>query len=180
MNILLITKTQLPVATYGGTERVVWDLGYSLHLKQHSVTFLAGKGTKCEWAKVIEYDTAQSVNLQIPISTDIVHFHSAYESVDKPFVVTQHGNSASGIAPNTIFVSKSHAHNHCAEAYVHNGLNWDNYQQPEFNVPRTRFHFLGKAAWRVKNVQGAIEHAELMYVWMLWEGTGLILVWASD
>lgn len=157
MNILLITKAQLPVKTYGGTQRIVWDLGYSLHLKQHSVTFLAGKGTRCDWANVIEYDTTQNVNQQIPINTDIVHFHSSSELVDTPFVVTQHGNSAGEIGPNTIFLSKSHARNHRADAYVHNGLNWDNYRQPEFNVLRTRFHFLGKAAWRVKNVQGAID-----------------------
>ena len=32
MHILIVSRTQIPVVTYGGTERVIWDLGRYLKL----------------------------------------------------------------------------------------------------------------------------------------------------
>lgn len=157
MNILIYTHATLPVVNYGGTERVIWDLVYALHLQGHQVTLLAGKGTVCDWARVIEYNSEMPLENQIPSDVDVVHFHGDFEPISRPYVMTQHGNSNGPIDPNTIFVSSQHARNHGAQAYVHNGLNWDNYLKPNLNTDRQRFHFLGKAAWRVKNVQGAID-----------------------
>ena len=157
MNILIYTQATLPVKNYGGTERVIWDLVYALHLLGHKVTLLAGKGTQCEWATVIEYQPDRPVAEQLPQNIDVVHFHSQPEPVPCPYVITQHGNSSGPIDRNTIFVSSQHAQNHGAQAFVYNGLNWDNYLKPDLNAKRERFHFLGKAAWRVKNVQGAID-----------------------
>ncbi|MGR5120665.1 glycosyltransferase [Vibrio astriarenae] len=157
MNILVFSTKTLPVKNYGGTERVVWDLVEALHLLGHRVTLLSGKGTQCDWARVIEYQADIPLNDQIPQDIDLVHFHAKFEPIDKPYVITQHGNSSGPIDENTIFVSKQHAENHGGVAYVHNGLNWDNYLQPSLAMKRERFHFLGKAAWRVKNVQGAID-----------------------
>ncbi|MEF1284788.1 glycosyltransferase [Vibrio sp. M250220] len=157
MNILIYTHATLPVVNYGGTERVIWDLVYALHLQGHQVTLLAGKGTVCDWARVIEFNSKVPLENQIPSDVDVVHFHGDFEPISRPYVITQHGNSNGPIDPNTIFVSSQHARNHGAQAYVHNGLNWDNYLKPDLNADRERFHFLGKAAWRVKNVQGAID-----------------------
>ncbi|WP_047049110.1 glycosyltransferase [Vibrio mexicanus] len=157
MNILIYTRATLPVVNYGGTERVIWDLVYALHLQGHKVTLLAGKGTQCDWARVIEYQPDVRLDGQLPNDIDVVHFHSDFEPISKPYVITQHGNSRGPINPNTVFVSSQHAKNHGAEAYVYNGLNWDNYLKPDLSSDRQRFHFLGKAAWRVKNVQGAID-----------------------
>lgn len=157
MNILIYTHATLPVVNYGGTERVIWDLVYALHLQGHQVTLLAGKGTVCDWARVIEYNSEMPLDNQIPSDVDVVHFHGDFEPISRPYVMTQHGNSNGPIDSNTIFVSSQHARNHGAQAYVHNGLNWDNYLKPTLNTDRQRFHFLGKAAWRVKNVQGAID-----------------------
>ena len=157
MNILIYTHATLPVVNYGGTERVIWDLVYALHLQGHQVTLLAGKGTVCDWARVIEYNSDMPLESQIPSDVDVVHFHGNFEPISRPYVITQHGNSNGPIDPNTIFVSSQHARNHGAQAFVHNGLNWDNYLKPDLNADRQRFHFLGKAAWRVKNVQGAID-----------------------
>ncbi|MEZ9231548.1 glycosyltransferase [Vibrio amylolyticus] len=157
MNILVFTHATLPVRNYGGTERVIWDLVYALHLAGHKMTLLAGKGTQCEWARVIEYQPHVPVEGQIPQDIDVVHFHSKFEDISAPYVITQHGNSNGPINPNTVFVSSQHAKNHGAEAFVYNGLNWDNYLKPNLTSARERFHFLGKAAWRVKNVQGAID-----------------------
>ncbi|WP_198599207.1 glycosyltransferase [Vibrio sp. 10N.261.55.A7] len=153
----MFTHATLPVRNYGGTERVIWDLVYALHLGGHKMTLLAGKGTQCEWARVIEYQPNVPVEAQIPQDIDVVHFHSKFEEISAPYMITQHGNSNGPINPNTVFVSSQHAKNHGAEAFVYNGLNWDNYLKPNFTSVRERFHFLGKAAWRVKNVQGAID-----------------------
>ena len=59
-----------------------------------------------------------------------------------------------------MFVSKNHALRHGSDQYVLNGLNWRNYAEPNWDSPRTHTHFLGKAAWRVKNVRGAIDIAK--------------------
>ncbi|WP_428802888.1 glycosyltransferase [Vibrio kyushuensis] len=153
----MYTRATLPVVNYGGTERVIWDLVYSLHLLGHKVTLLAGKGTQCDWARVIEYQADVPLQSQLPQDIEVVHFHSNFEEIDVPYILTQHGNSDGPINPNTVFVSSRHAKNHGGEAYVYNGLNWDNYLKPDLTSTRERFHFLGKAAWRVKNVQGAID-----------------------
>ncbi|MDR9828550.1 glycosyltransferase [Vibrio sp. FNV 38] len=157
MNVLIFSPKKLPVRNYGGTERVVWDMVEALSLLGHNITLLAGVGTECSWARVIEYNPNIALNSQLPSDIDIVHFHSNFEVIDKPYVITQHGNSDGPINPNTIFVSEQHARNHGATAFVHNGLNWDNYSTPNLTAARRRFHFLGKAAWRVKNVKGAID-----------------------
>lgn len=160
MNIMVFTKSKLPAIKYGGTERVVWDLVYSLRKLNYQVTLMAGKGTTCHWARVIEYNPKESLENQVPDNIDIVHFHSSYEPVKQPYIITQHGNSLDVIDPNTVFVSQNHAQQHGAEAYVYNGLNWNNYPALEKNITRRHFHFLGKASWRVKNVKGAINIAK--------------------
>ncbi|RKF22155.1 glycosyltransferase family 4 protein [Alginatibacterium sediminis] len=157
MKILLYIRAKLPVVEYGGTERVVWDLGFALQTMGHQVTFLALKGTICDWASVQELNPTQSLESQVPDDIDLVHFHSDFEDISKPYVITQHGHCQSEINPNTIFVSKKHAQIYGAQCYVYNGLNWNNYQGFQTKTKQERFHFLGKAAWRAKNVQGAID-----------------------
>jgi glycosyltransferase involved in cell wall biosynthesis len=56
-------------------------------------------------------------------------------------------------------VSRNHAQRHGSEQFVYNGLNWEAYGPVDFELPRRHHHFLGKAAWRVKNVTGAIDVA---------------------
>lgn len=55
-----------------------------------------------------------------------------------------------------VFVSKNHAARYGSQSFVYNGLDWDDYGAVNLSAPRSYFHFLGKAAWRVKNVVGAI------------------------
>jgi glycosyltransferase involved in cell wall biosynthesis len=98
---------------------------------------------------------------QIPADIDLVHFHFKPKGVEKlqvPYLITIHGNpnQAESLDKNAVFVSKNHAKRHNAEAFVHNGLDWDDYDTVDFAEKRNYFHFLGKAAWRVKNVKGAI------------------------
>ncbi|MHA8051134.1 glycosyltransferase [Aquirufa sp. ROCK-SH2] len=159
MNILIVHDQKLPVFTYGGTERVIWALGKELHLLGHQVSFLLPVFTHCDFAKIIVRDYSKNINDQIPKEIDIVHFQKEPDQqITQPHVVTIHGNGngTSQLNINTIFVSKNHAERHGSTSFVHNGLDWNEYAKPDLQRTRSHFHFLGNAAWRVKNVRGAI------------------------
>jgi Glycosyl transferases group 1 len=167
MRILLIHSARIPVFAYGGTERMIWDLGYELVKLGHQVTYLVGEGSTCGFAKIVIMDKQRPLQDQIPADIDIVHFQgvpdfNADTDFHKPYVMTEHGNAATGITTrylNTIFISKNHASRHNSDQYVYNGLNWDTYGPVDFDCPRPHFHFLGKASWDAKNVRGAINVA---------------------
>lgn len=157
MKILITTKSRLPADKYGGTERVIWSLGKELHKLGHSVVFLAAPGSRCPFAKILNYYEKSDLRNIIPNDIDIVHFNSDIPSdCQFPYIVTQHGNCQKGstLDRQTVFVSSNHAARHGSKVYVHNGLDWSNVDLVD--SPRTDFHFLGKAAWRRKNVKGAI------------------------
>jgi len=65
----------------------------------------------------------------------------------------------SDVDPFVPVVSRAHAQSYGSDCYVHNGLHWDS--MPPFSLaqPRKYFHFLGNAAFRRKNVRGAIRLA---------------------
>ncbi|EGR0024361.1 glycosyltransferase [Vibrio alginolyticus] len=161
MNVLIVCKGTLPPVTYGGTERVVWSLMKALHQLGHSVYILNPEPMTCDWATCITQQPNLSIDEQIPDEVDVVHFHVGGSCTNKPYVITRHGNNteAQKNDSNSIFVSQKHALNHGCEAFVYNGLDWSDYHQPnlELNKRDNRYHFLGKAAWRLKNVQGAID-----------------------
>ncbi len=163
MHILIVQDSLLPVASYGGTERVVWSLGKALVKMGHRVTFLAKAGSTCPFAEVKFFTPlsihAPNLDAQIPESVDIVHLNNWHDApLSKLCIVTQHGNTDFGeiLHPNTVFVSKNHAQRHGANSFVYNGIDPDDYGKPDLTQKRTHFHFLAKAAWRVKNVKGAI------------------------
>lgn len=162
MKILLVHKGILPAPLYGGTERVVWYLGQALISMGHDVTFLCAPGSKIPFGKMKAYDFHSPIDQQIGGDFDILHFHQTPDQgreINKPYLVTMHGNSKPGelIDKNTVFVSYNHAQMHGCQSFVYNGLGWDDYTSPHFDTKRNYFHFLGKAAWRVKNLQGAID-----------------------
>lgn len=162
MNIVLVHRAAIPVVAYGGTERVLWDLGRQLVDAGHRVRFLVPPGSRCDFAEVLPLDLATDAAAQLPRDADIAHFQFQPGSTPAlPWLVTEHGNAAVGmpLATNTVFVSRDHAARHGATTFVHNGLDWRGYGTPDLQGLRTRLHFLGKAAWRVKNVQGAIDVA---------------------
>ncbi|PML79733.1 glycosyltransferase [Enterovibrio norvegicus] len=164
MNILMIYNCDLPPVNYGGTERVIWSLTKGLSQLNHNVYLFSQVYVECPWAKTIIFDSSKPIDDQIPDYIDIVHFHTNGSTEKKPYVITKHGNNNidKNIDPNTIFVSRKHAANHGGEAFVYNGLDWSEYLQPNLNKSNRdeRCHFLGKAAWRLKNVQGAINIAK--------------------
>ena len=159
MNILIAHKGIIPVINYGGTERVIWYLGKELSKLGHKVTYLVNKGSHCDFAKILFYDFSKSISSQIPDEIDLVHFNfEPTENVSKPNVVTMHGNCNDErlFDLNTIFVSSNHAARFGSKTFVHNGLDWDDYAKPSLNIDKKNYHFLGNAAWRVKNVRAAI------------------------
>lgn len=158
MHVLIFINKVLPVTAYGGTERVAWYLAKELAQQGCEVTFLAAQGTTCPFANVIVFDPERDINEQIPASVDIVHLNAPFATpIEKPTLLTCHGNLTSLVQhPNMVFVSKNHAARYGSQSFVYNGLDWDDYGAVNLSAPRSYFHFLGKAAWRVKNVVGAI------------------------
>jgi glycosyltransferase involved in cell wall biosynthesis len=162
MNILIVENSIIPVRLYGGTERVVWDLGKELVKLGHNVTFLVKEGSTCEFATVLYINNEISIVRQIPDDTDVVHFNSKpadLDLLDTPYIITIHGNYYDNdeFDKNVIFVSKNHANRHNSDSFVYNGLDWSGYSKPNLNSKRESFHFLGKASWGVKNLKGAID-----------------------
>lgn len=162
MNILIFNNAILPVTKYGGIERIVWWLGKELSRQGHNVTFLAKEGTKSDFAKVLIYNPNISINQQIPDYIDVVHLDDKpTEPISKPYIIMISGNinDFEELDINAVFVSKNHANRYQSEAFAYNGLDLADYEIPTFTQKRTHLHFLAKAAWRVKNVKGAIDIA---------------------
>ena len=129
MHILLANKAPIPVFAYGGTERVVWDLGKMLVQMGHRVTYLVPEGSSCDFARVLAIDPGKNWQEQIPADVDIAHFQfdpefTADTQPDCLYVVTEHGNARAGwpLPRNTVFVSRDHAARYGSTSYVHNGL----------------------------------------------------------
>ena len=155
MKVALIHDALFPVKGYGGTERVVWWLAKGLSEKGVDVTVVCRKGSVCDFASVA---VPESFNEK---STDILHlFNTPVSKPDKPHLVTIGGNGKPGetYLQNTVFVSENHAKRHGASAFVHNGVDPDEYLFQEKN--KKGLVFLAKASWKVKNVKGAIHIAK--------------------
>jgi glycosyltransferase involved in cell wall biosynthesis len=163
MHILIVNNTSIPVQKYGGTERVIWWLGKQLVKKGHQVSYLVAAGSFCDFAKVYTLDHSIPFNQQIPTGVDVVHLNCTVNELPKiPYIITMHGNSNEQIPLdlNTVFVSQNHASRFGSDCFVPNGIDPEDYGDPGLNQKRNYFHFLGDAAWRVKNVRGAIKIAQ--------------------
>lgn len=165
LHICLVERGVLPVNAYGGTERVVWYLARELSRDGHRVTLLAGRGSRCDFARVLPFDPEAPLTPQLPTDCDLIHFHfPPEEAIELPHIVTNHGNR-NDLRPfplNTVFLSANHAARYGAQHFVYNGLDWDDYGKVPLEKPADAYaHFLGNAAWRVKNVQGAIRVARM-------------------
>jgi glycosyltransferase involved in cell wall biosynthesis len=163
MKIVLVGNVYIPALKYGAIERIIWWLGKELSKMGHEVTYLVSDGSYSHYGKVIVRDERQTLESQIPSDADVVHFHYPINNyTEKPHIATIHGNSplSTPFSINSVFVSSDHAARYGAEAYVYNGIDAEEYGKPNFSEKRSYFHFLGKAAWRIKNVRGAIEVAK--------------------
>lgn len=154
MRVALIHDARFPVSGYGGTERVVWWLAKGLAEKGIDILFVCREGSSSPFGKTIPpRDFSERM-------VDLLHFfNTPLTFPSKPYIVTIGGNGKRGesFLPNTVFVSQNHAQRHGATAFVHNGLDPDEYQYRESKG--NALAFLAKASWNVKNVQGAIRLA---------------------
>jgi glycosyltransferase involved in cell wall biosynthesis len=163
MHIVHVIPSRLPALLYGGTERVAWWLAREQVARGHRVTFLAEAGSECPFAEVRVLDPVAPLQGQIPAGAELVHFHYPYDDeLDTPYLVTIQVNGALGTRHhrNSVFVSRDHALRYGSDVFVHNGIDPDDYGPPELDRRREYVHFLGKAAWRLKNVRGAIRIAK--------------------
>lgn len=161
MHILIVNNTPIPALKYGGTERVIWWLGKALTKAGHRVSYLVPAGSSCPFADVYPFNPSLPFNKQVPKEKgiDLIHLnHTVNEEPLLPHIITLHGNLNVQVALplNTVFVSCNHAERFCSDSFVHNGIDPDDYGDPALSRSRSYIHFLGDAAWRVKNVQGAI------------------------
>lgn len=138
---------------------MVWWLAKGLSELGHQVSLICYPGSYCPFATIIPHDFKNNL-LPDLTNFDVLNFFSTPALIPgKPLVVNIGGNGKIGetFHPNTVFVSKSHALRHGAEAYVYNGVDPEDYiyleQKKDF------FVFCAKASWRVKNVKGAIRFA---------------------
>lgn len=166
MKILIIaTNEKIPTTKYGGTERVIWDLGQELVRLGHKVSFLVKQGSVCDFADILIYDLKKPVAAQIPKGTDLIHSNTVIDLTDVgiPNIFTLHGNMNDSTSlkklNNPVCISKNHAQRNVIKTYVHNGLNWSAYADLPINLKREYFHFLGKATWKVKNLKDAAKIA---------------------
>lgn len=159
LHILLVYNRKIPTLKYGGTSRGIWYLGKELQNMGHRITFLVGQGSQCDFAEVLPLDPSRPLASQIPKNVDLVHSHiPIWEPLPKPYMITLHGNSSQDrdFDINTTFISKDHAARYGSEVFVYNGLGLEEYGKPDFKLSREYVHFLGKAAWKVKNLKGCM------------------------
>lgn len=163
MKILHVLLTSLPIPPndYGGTERVLWALYQGQKELGHEVKYLTKHQN--HHPDALLFDESKSLETQIEGWADIIHFHFSYDKeLNTPYVCTEHSNSQvqQAFNINTIYLSKKHADNYNASCYVHNGLYWSDYGEPNLTNPKNYVHYLAKATWRIKNLQGAIRIAK--------------------
>lgn len=58
--------------------------------KGHCVTFLADKGSACDFAKIIHIDPKRSLTEQIPEEADIVHFNNEVPKGGEASLISLH------------------------------------------------------------------------------------------
>ncbi len=112
MHILLVNHAPIPVFAYGGTERVVWDLGKQLVALGHRVSYLVPAGSHCDFAQVLPLQPNQPWDAQIPADVDLTHFQfDPHTLPSTPYLVTEHANARDPkpLPLNTVFLSQNHA-----------------------------------------------------------------------
>ena len=165
MKIVQLFDGQVPPSGYGGIERMVFWLARALVKLGHEVTVVARVGGDALTEAGIRFVPWPHSLTELPSllpDAELLHFHQPFPATFSPhcaYLITEHGNhrAKQAILPNTVFLSKSHANNHGAEIFVHNGLPLDEYP-PSSEKERTML-FMAKLGWRKKNAITAINLA---------------------
>jgi len=161
VRIAIALDRTIPAVRYGGSDRIAWWLGKALVRRGHRVVYIVPRGSVCDFAEVIPYDRSHRPEQQLP-DVDLVHdFGVLAGKVDVPLLLRVGGNAAPGtrFPRNTVFISHNQAQRHGGSVVVHNGIDPDDYGEPDWTASRDHLLFLALASWRVKNVRGAIRIA---------------------
>ena len=161
MRIAISFDRPIPALRYGGSDRIVWWLGKELVRLGHQVVYLVPPGSVCPFAEVLHYD-ARNPPEELKPRVDLVHnFGLSPWPTESPQIFTLQGNAHAGahLPQNTVFISRNHAQRHGGTVFVHNGLDPEDYGEPDWHTPRDHLVFLAMAAWKVKNVRGAVRIA---------------------
>lgn len=140
-------------------------LGRQMLQLGHEPFFLVKKDSTCSFAPILVLDEKKPLSEQVPADIDLVHFFyrppDDLPGLGKPYLITCFENSVEAriFDPNTVFLSADHAARHGGDVYVYPGIDFQEYGQVLLDLPRNYFHFLGDAAWRGKNVRGAVDLA---------------------
>src|SRR5437867_3286808 len=160
MHIVQFQHTRVPVARYGGAQRIVVWLSQALVELGHDVTLLAGRGSRVPGVRVVEIAADEvhrpgfDVRRYVDRPVDVMHYHSLVaHAPNVPYVATLHGNRKPGevAPPYVICVSENHAARHGTTAFVHNGVRLDEYQfraaKGDFDLFLARLHSV--KGWRL-------------------------------
>lgn len=163
MKILFQHPHPLPVAEYGGIERILWWHMKRLVVEGHQVVLIGHPDTNVTGSgiELIPYETDDlNWSPKIPDNTDLIHlFYNFDPMVGIPVVNTIQGNGSTGekFHDNTIFVSKKHAENHQSESFIYNGIDFTEYPFQPVTKNWNNFLFLAKASWSVKNLKSCVK-----------------------
>ena len=160
MKIVFQTNQELPVKTYGGTERIIFWL--MKHLKElgHQPVLIGNPKSKVNeyGIDLIPYDPKGDTDWEtlIPADADIIHlsYNYQFQRSEVPCLFTIHGNGQVGetFPQNSVFVSRKHARNHGSESFVYNGIDFDEYPilNPKKEIAWNDFLFLAKPHGELK------------------------------
>jgi glycosyltransferase involved in cell wall biosynthesis len=160
MHVVQFQHTRVPVAKYGGAQRIVVWLAQALVELGHDVTLLAGPGSRVPGVRVVEVEATEvrragfDVRRYVDRPVDVMHYHGLVEHPPNvPFVATLHGNLGAGQSapPYVICVSENHARRHGTDAFVYNGVRLDECSfrehKADFDLFLARLH--SAKGWRV-------------------------------
>lgn len=161
MRIVFQHDSVLPVAKYGGIERMIfWHMkelvkqGHEAVLIGHPESDVERYGIKLIPQKSTEWWK------QIPEGTDGIQlFYNFAPPVDIPLILNIGGNGKKGekFHRNTVFVSGRHAKNHNSNSFIYNAIDFEEYPfQPNEDKQWQNFMFLAKASWKVKNLKDCL------------------------
>ena len=167
MHIVQFHHVRLPVAKYGGAERIVVWLCQGLVELGHRVTLLAPPGSHVPGVRVVEIAPDEvltsgfDVRQFVPEPIDIMHYHCPlrHPPPGVACVWTLHGNMGGGRRADarTICVSQDHARRHGTEAFVRNGVRLDEY---EFRAVKGAYDLFLARLHSVKGWQVAVAAAK--------------------
>lgn len=166
MHIVQLHHSRLPVAGYGGAQRIVVWLAQGLRALGHEVTVVAAPGTSIPGIRCVGVPPGElasptfEVRRYVSGAIDVLHFHAPlHHRPALPHVMTLHGNMGPGgrADAHTICVSEDHARRHGTATFVHNGVRLDEYRyeprKSDFDLFLARLH-------RVKGWRTAITVAK--------------------